>query len=98
MLIRIVRMTFRENEVAAFLALFNESKEQIRNFPGCHHLTLLEDYHDSNVFSTYSIWDDDEALNQYRKSALFAKVWKATKAKFAAPPLAFSNRELIKVE
>lgn len=98
MLIRIVRMTFREEEVAAFLELFNASKDQIRNFSGCHHLTLLQDFHDSNVFSTYSIWDNEEALNEYRHSALFAQVWKETKAKFATPPLAFSNREMIKVE
>jgi len=98
MLIRIVRMTFRPEEVEAFLKLFNDSKEQIRHFPGCHHLTLMKDYNQHNIFSTYSIWDDEEALNEYRHSELFASVWKATKSKFADKPIAFSNLEHIKVE
>lgn len=98
MLIRIVRMTFKPEEVGAFLELFDHSKEQIRNFPGCRHLTLMKDYHEDNIFSTYSIWDDDEALNNYRHSALFENVWMATKRKFSAKPIAFSNLEYIKVE
>jgi len=98
MLIRIVRMTFRPEEVDAFLELFNTSKDRIRNFPGCSHLTLMKDYTADNIFSTYSIWKDEEALNNYRHSALFAEVWKHTKSKFAEKPIAFSNKEFIRVE
>lgn len=97
MLIRIVRMTFEADQVEAFLALFNSSKELIRGFEGCHHLQLWKDYTDDCVFTTYSIWQDEEALNKYRHSELFAEVWANTKTKFAAKPIAFSSKEFIKV-
>ena len=34
MIIRVVRLTFREDATAAFEALFEERKERIRNFEG----------------------------------------------------------------
>lgn len=98
MLIRIVRMTFKKDEVDNFISLFESTKEKIRHFPGCQHLTLLRDYNEANIFSTFSIWESEEALNNYRNSALFGEVWKATKAKFSDKPIAFSNKEFIKVE
>jgi len=98
MLIRIVRMTFLPEERDNFLELFDESKEKIRHFPGCRHLELLEDYNDLNVFSTYSYWEDEAALNAYRHSELFAEVWANTKSKFAAKPVAFSSKKFIQVD
>lgn len=90
MLIRIVRMTFRPEERDNFLQLFHENKEKIRHFSGCTHLELLEDFNDSNSFSTYSYWNDESCLNAYRHSELFAEVWANTKSKFAKKPIAFS--------
>ncbi|OEK05492.1 putative quinol monooxygenase [Roseivirga misakiensis] len=98
MLIRIVRMTFRPEERQNFLTLFDEKKEKIRHFPGCTHLELLEDYNDPNIFSTYSYWDSEADLNNYRHSDLFAEVWANTKSKFAAKPIAFSLKNYIKVD
>lgn len=97
MLIRIVRMTFRENKVDAFLDLFNQTKKNIKNFPGCNHLELLQDYHRQNVFTTYSHWEDDGALDHYRHSELFKETWSNTKPLFSAKPVAFSLREYMKV-
>ena len=90
MLIRIVRMTFRAEEVPAFLALFEASQSQIRQRPGCHHLELWQDADHPATYCTHSHWADAAALNAYRKSALFGEVWPATKRLFAAPPVAFS--------
>jgi quinol monooxygenase YgiN len=98
MLIRIVKMTFREDKIDDFLKLFNETKDSIRNFEGCRHLQLLKDYNEKNIFSTYSKWDNEEALNKYRDSALFAQVWANTKKMFSAKPVAFSMKEFINVE
>jgi len=83
-------MTFAPENVPAFLALFDGSKEQIRQQPGCRHLELWQDADQPAVYCTYSHWDDAAALNNYRKSALFGEVWPATKQLFAAPPVAFS--------
>ncbi len=91
-------MTFKEEAVAQFLEIFDNSKEKIRSFPGCQHLQLLEDAHAKNVFSTYSIWEKEEDLNIYRNSALFGKVWPETKQLFAAPPVAHSYLQKIKLD
>lgn len=84
-------MTFQPDRVEDFLEIFNQSKEKIRGFEGCQHLELLQDAHDSNVYSTYSHWDSEVSLNNYRRSALFAEVWPRTKALFAAKPTAYSH-------
>ncbi|MTI38222.1 putative quinol monooxygenase [Fulvivirga lutimaris] len=97
MLIRIVRMTFQEDKVEDFLKVFEESKEKIRHFPGCSHLELLKDYNHDNIFSTYSYWEDDEALNNYRFSELFKGVWSKTKPLFKEKPVAFSSKKYIEV-
>lgn len=97
MLIRTVRMTFKHDEVENFLKLFNASKNKIRNFEGCTHLELLKDYNAPNVFSTYSIWENELALDAYRNSKLFSEIWRATKAKFDAKPIAFSSKKFIEV-
>ena len=91
MLIRIVRMTFVPTQVPTFLAIFNATQHQIRQQPGCHHLELWCDADDPTIYCTHSHWNDDAALNAYRKSALFGEVWPATKRLFAAPPVAFSS-------
>ena len=94
MLTRIVRMTFLTHKTEAFLELFDASKHQIRAMPGCRSLQLLRDYHHPEVFTTISVWDSEQALNDYRASALFKEVWAQTKVLFANKPLAFSNEVL----
>jgi quinol monooxygenase YgiN len=75
MIIRIVRMTFQEDKVDDFLEIFNTSKNKIRHFEGCHHLEFLKDANQPNVFMTYSYWESEKHLNQYRDSELFQKTW-----------------------
>lgn len=91
MLIRIVRMTFEPAQVPVFKKLFDETKAQIRQQPGCRHLELWQDATEPHIFCTHSHWDNQAALDAYRRSALFGQVWPATKRLFAAPPLAFSS-------
>ena len=94
MLTRIVRMTFLTHKTDEFLALFDASKHLIRAMPGCRSLQLLRDHHHPEVFTTISVWESEQALNDYRDSALFKEVWARTKLLFAAKPLAFSNEVL----
>ena len=97
MLIRIVRMTFRQEAVPDFLENFEANKQSIRNFPGCNHLELWQDHHAENIFMTYSHWESEEALNQYRDSELFKSVWSFTKSLFSEKPQAFSSKKLQEV-
>jgi len=95
MIIRIVKMSFRPDEVAGFLENFHKNKTLIRSFEGCSHLELLRDVEHENVFFTYSYWISTDHLDNYRKSDLFRTVWANTKKRFNAPPEAWSvNREV----
>ena len=94
MIVRIVRMEFQEDKLAAFQEIFENSKHKIRNFPGCHHLELHSDAKLNNVRYTYSIWESEEDLNAYRNSELFGGVWPKTKALFKGKPLAYSLLKL----
>lgn len=98
MLVRIVRMTFYPEKVEAFLENFEANKDSIRNFPGCMHLELWQDHSSQNIFLTYSYWESEDALNQYRDSELFKSVWSFTKALFSEKPQAFSSKKLQEVE
>ena len=90
MIIRIVKMTFHSEKVNEFETIFNESKHLIRNMPGCSHLELLNDVNETNIYFTYSYWESENDLNNYRKSDLFATVWTKTKVLFSAKPEAWS--------
>jgi len=90
MLTRIVRMTFVPEKVPVFLEIFRTSQDQIRQTPGCSFLELWQDADQPTIYCTHSRWESAEALNAYRRSELFGKVWPATKALFAAPAQAFS--------
>ena len=96
-LIRVVRMTFRPEEVPAFLENFEAHKILIRNFPGCRHLELWQDENQKNIFVTYSHWESEAALNQYRDSQLFKSVWSFTKTLFSEKPQAWSTKKLQEV-
>jgi heme-degrading monooxygenase HmoA len=83
-------MTFVPEKVNEFLEVFHASKQLIRNFEGCSHLELLNDINTSNIFFTYSYWENEEALNRYRNSELFKGVWSKTKILFAGKTEAWS--------
>lgn len=84
MIKRIVKMTFREEAVKTFVEeVFEHSKAKIRGFEGCQHMELLQHKNRPNILFTLSYWDNEEALNAYRSSALFADTWAKTKALFA---------------
>lgn len=90
MLIRIVKMTFREETINEFISVFNASKNKIRRFEGCLHLELLRDINNPCVFFTYSYWESETHLNTYRHSDLFQSVWSNTKLFFSEKPEAWS--------
>ena len=90
MIKRIVKLTFQPEKVDEFLVNFEKNKLKIRNFEGCHHLELWQDTHQSNIFFTYSYWENEDSLNTYRQSKLFKNVWKKTKILFADKPEAWS--------
>ncbi|MDH3322918.1 MAG: antibiotic biosynthesis monooxygenase [Flavobacteriaceae bacterium] len=90
MFVRIVKMSFDENKIDEFLSDFQLVKDKIRAFEGCQFLELYQDKNLKNIFFTYSYWDTQQDLDNYRKSDLFIKVWSKTKTLFNAKPEAWS--------
>ncbi|MEL0644902.1 antibiotic biosynthesis monooxygenase family protein [Olleya sp. Ti.3.14] len=94
MFVRIVKLSFAEENIATFLANFETVKFKIRNFKGNQLLELYQDKTNPNVFFTYSYWDNESDLENYRNSDLFKGVWTKTKPLFNAKPEAWSVDKL----
>ncbi len=90
MLVRIVKMIFKEASIIDFQEIFDNSKHEIRSFEGCNFLELYQDQNNPTIFFTYSYWTNESYLNSYRQSDLFKDVWSKTKILFAAKPEAWS--------
>lgn len=90
MFIRIVKMTFDPSKVDIFLENFNKNKKKIRNFGGCRLLELYRDKNTPTIFFSYSYWDSEKQLENYRNSELFKTVWAKTKVLFSEKPEAWS--------
>ncbi|MDM9632217.1 putative quinol monooxygenase [Robiginitalea aurantiaca] len=90
MLTRIVKMTFEPENIPSFERLFKASEKEIRAFPGCVNVNLLQDIKDPSVFFTYSHWESEAALEAYRNSEFFKGVWGQTRTLFSERPKAWS--------
>jgi len=98
MLVRIVKMSFHEIHIDEFLENFNLIKERIRNFKGCSFLELYRDKNQPSIFFTYSYWDTEADLENYRNSTLFKEVWAKTKTFFNDKPEAWSVDKVVSLD
>lgn len=94
MFVRIVKMSFQPEKIDTFLSNFEANKTKIRAFEGCQFLELYRDKNNPNIFFTYSYWDTETDLENYRHSELFKGVWANTKPLFNAKPEAWSVDKL----
>ena len=90
MFVRIVKMTFNPEKIDLFLEIFDINKEKIRNSKGCSLLELYRNKTNTNIFFTYSYWETEDDLENYRNSDLFKIVWSKTKELFNSKPKAWS--------
>lgn len=90
MLIRIVKLTFKPENIPSFERIFDESKNGILAFEGCSKVDLYQDLKNPSVFFTYSFWEKESDLENYRTSDFFRRVWGHTKTLFADKPEAWS--------
>ena len=95
MIKRIVKLEFLPEKMEEFKQIFQENKEKIIAFKGCHDVSLLQDTHQEHIFFTYSLWESEAHLEAYRQSELFAGVWAKTKILFNNKPFAWSVREIL---
>ncbi|WP_395045023.1 putative quinol monooxygenase [Flavobacterium sp.] len=98
MIVRIVKLSFHQENISAFLENFEQMKVLIRNAPGNRLLELYQDKNNKNIFFTYSYWEREQDLENYRQSALFDEVWTFTKKLFNNKPEAWSVDKLVSLE
>lgn len=87
-------MTFKPDKIDDFDKIFDGSKEKIKSFDGCLSLELLRSGKEPNVYFTYSKWESEEKLENYRSSELFILTWSDTKILFKEKPEAYSLNSL----
>jgi heme-degrading monooxygenase HmoA len=98
MFVRIVKLSFHEENIPAFLENFELMKEKIRNASGNRFLELYHDKNNKCIFFTYSYWETEQDLENYRNSELFYDVWNFTKKLFNDKPEAWSVDKLVTIE
>jgi heme-degrading monooxygenase HmoA len=95
MFVRIVKMSFQEDKISNFLENFEVIKEKIRNVPGNRLLELYQDKNEKCIFFTYSYWETEQDLENYRNSELFFEIWTDTKKLFNKKPEAWSVDKVV---
>lgn len=90
MITRVVKLEFQQEQVETFLSHFEQVKWSVATFPGCRGMKLIQDIKNPCVVMTYSIWENEEALENYRISPLFQSIWPTIKPWFSAKPEAWS--------
>lgn len=90
MITRIVKLQFQEDRIADFLTFFDTIKHKVNTFPGCYGMKLYQDINEPTTVMTYSHWESQEALDNYRHSETFGAVWPTIKPWFDAKPEAWS--------
>jgi heme-degrading monooxygenase HmoA len=70
-------------------------KDKIRNAQGNRFLELYQDKNNPCIFFTYSYWETEDDLENYRKSELFYDVWTFTKNYLMHKPEAWSVDKLL---
>ena len=98
MFVRIVKMSFHQENIPAFLANFELMKTKIRKAEGNRLLELYQDKNNPCIFFTYSYWETEDDLENYRNSELFNEVWSFTKKLFNDKPEAWSVDKLASLQ
>lgn len=94
MFVRIVKLSFHEENIPTFLENFELNKNKIRNAAGNRFLELYQDKNNKSIFFTYSYWETEVDLENYRNSELFNEIWSFTKKLFNDKPEAWSVDKL----
>ena len=90
MIKRIVKMSFELEKVEKFKSIYELNWHKIIGFEGCLHVELLQDPSSPSIFFTYSNWESEKHLNNYRDSIVFKTVWASTKVLFNEKPEAWT--------
>lgn len=89
-ILRLVRLTFKPENVEIFLDFFSKTRSSILAFEGCLELQHYRDREQPNVVYTLSRWASPEHLEKYRQSDFFKNTWEQVSRWFDDKPQAFT--------
>jgi quinol monooxygenase YgiN len=98
MIVRIVKLTLHPDKTGEFFTVYHSVEQAIRNFEGCRHAELLTHIKNDGVVMTYSVWETEAHLEQYRKSELFKTTWARVKPLFASRAEAWTMEQHVNPE
>jgi quinol monooxygenase YgiN len=90
MITRIVKLEFEPEKIQEFLDFFELVKHKVNSFPGCKGMQLMRDKSNGCIVFTYSIWESEADLENYRTSETFSNIWPKIKVWFADKPEAWT--------
>ena len=88
---RLVKLSFSEDYLDAFLESFEKKKQQILSYEGCLTVDLYLDSTKKGLCFTVSTWKSEAALEAYRQSDWFQATWKEVKQHFTDKPEAWTT-------
>jgi heme-degrading monooxygenase HmoA len=92
MIVRIVKLQVRQDRLCEFEEKFRTVRDKIASFKGCKHVELLDVIGEPGTVFTYSLWESEDSLEEYRRSDLFGTTWNDVKKLFNGKPEAWSLR------
>ncbi len=87
-------MTFQADKCDEFQDFVTTIVDTIASFKGCHKVEILRDVNQRNIFFSYSLWDSEDDLNNYRHSEKFKEIWTKTKQMFSEKTIAWSTEKI----
>lgn len=90
MITRIVKLTIDPEKINYFFDEIIPYQAKIRQQPGCTYLEFFKDINHNGIIFTYSNWEKEEDLNNYRQTELFDTAWSMAKKLFVGKPEAWS--------
>jgi quinol monooxygenase YgiN len=96
MITRIVKLTIDPEKKDYFFDEIVPFQAKIRQQKGCSYLEFFQDINNVGVIFTYSNWDSEDDLNNYRQTELFDAAWTMAKKLFVGKPEAWSIESIKK--
>lgn len=90
MITRIVKMSILESEIERYQEIVKPYKSKILSSPGCKDVQIFKDINNKSIVFSYSVWETEQDLENYRKSEMFRKVWNEVKTLFSNPAEAWT--------
>lgn len=96
MILRVVKMNVDEEKRDAFELFMKNLREEKLKLAGCLHFDYFHEKNNKNIFYSYTIWESEKYLKQYKKTDLFIEVVSTLKKLCTEEPKAWTIENVFK--